>query len=217
MSFLRINKISKSYKKTKVLNNFSMELNSGEIVSIIGPSGAGKTTLLRCINGLEKIDSGEIIINNNSLAKKTVKKEMLNVGLVFQDYQLFPQYSALNNIVLPLKKVLNIKDKEAKEIAMELLKKMDLQERSTSYPYQLSGGEKQRLAIARTLAINPKIICFDEPTSALDVKLIKKLSEIIKKLAKENKAILIVTHDLNFANNISDRVIEFEKASNKST
>jgi len=209
MNILYINKICKSFNKTKIINNFSMELNCGEIVSIIGPSGAGKTTLLRCICGLEKIDSGELIINSKSITSKNIKQGILEVGLVFQDFQLFPQYSVLNNIVLPLVKITKIKKEEAKKISMELLNKMNLSQKSNMYPYQLSGGEKQRLAIARTLATNPKIICFDEPTSALDSKLIEKLSEIIIKLSRENKAILIVTHDLNFAKKISNRTIKF--------
>ena len=211
MSVLVLDKIYKNYGRKEVISNFSFELDSGEIVSIIGPSGAGKTTLLRCINGIEKIDSGKIIINNRSIGKKETKQDILDVGLVFQDFQLFPQYSVINNIILPLTKVIKIKKEEANIIAMELLDKMELQDKCNMYPFQLSGGEKQRLAIARTLATNPKIICFDEPTSALDPNLIEKLSQIIKNLAKENKAILIVTHDTSFAQKISNRIINFKK------
>lgn len=211
MKVLEIKQISKEFNKTKVLDKFSLEVNSGEIVSIIGPSGIGKSTLLRCINGLEKIDSGEIIVNNNSIQNKISKKINLDIGLVFQDYNLFPHYCVLKNVTLPLTKVLKIEQIEAEIIAKQILSQMDLLEKINAYPYQLSGGEKQRLAIARTLATNPKIICFDEPTSALDPKLVNQVFKIIKKLSKEGKAILIVTHDMNFANKISDRVIEMKK------
>ena len=211
MRVLVLDKVYKNYGRKNIISNFSMRLDYGEIVSIIGPSGEGKTTLLRCINGIEKIDSGEILIDNRSIGKKRNKQEILDVGLVFQDFQLFPQYSVINNIILPQTKVIKIKKEEAKIKAMKLLNKMELSDKCNMYPFQLSGGEKQRLAIARTLATNPKIICFDEPTSALDPFLVKKLSEIIINLAKENKAILIVTHDISFAKKISSRIIEFKK------
>lgn len=211
MKVLEIKNISKSFNKREVLNNFSLNVKEGEIVSIIGPSGAGKSTLLRCINGLEKIDSGEILINNKSLKRKKDKIQKLinlEVGLVFQDYNLFPQYSVLKNVTLPLTTVLKIKKEEAIKETEKLLKKMNLLEKRDSYPYELSGGEKQRVAIARAIATNPKIICFDEPTSALDPKLVMQVSAIIKDLANIGKAIIIVTHDINFAEQISDRIIE---------
>lgn len=208
MKVLEVKNISKSFNKIKILNDFSLDINAGEIVSIIGPSGIGKSTLLRCICGLEKIDDGEIIINVNMLNKKISKLTNLAVGMVFQEYNLFPQYSILDNITLPLINVLKINKKEATEIAKKILLQMNLLEKINSYPYQLSGGEKQRLAISRTLAINPKIICFDEPTSALDPKLIKQIFTIIKDLSKKGTAILIVTHDIKFANEISDKIIE---------
>lgn len=209
MKVLEINKISKSFNKQNILNKFSLTVNAGEIVSIIGPSGVGKSTLLRCINGLEKVDEGEILINNNPINSKMNKIVNLDVGLVFQDYNLFPQYSVLENITITLTKILKMSKNESIGIAKKILVEMDLVKKIDSYPYQLSGGEKQRLAIARTLVTDPKIICFDEPTSALDPKLIKQVFKIIKKIAKEGKAILIVTHDIKFANEISDRIIDF--------
>jgi len=212
MKVLEVRNISKSFNKIKILNNFSLEVKRGEIISIIGPSGIGKSTLLRCICGLEKIDNGEIKINENRLNFKKSKSANLAVGMVFQDYNLFPQYSILDNITLPLIKVLKISKKEAIEIAKKVLLQMNLTEKINSYPYQLSGGEKQRLAIARTLAVNPKIICFDEPTSALDPKLIKQVFKIIKELSKKGTAILIVTHDIKFANDISNKIIEIKKS-----
>jgi len=210
MNILEIKKISKSFKKIKVLDKFSLEVKVGEIISILGPSGVGKSTLLRCINGLEKIDEGEIIINGNKIKNKISKQSNLDIGLVFQDYNLFPQYSVIQNITLTLTKVLKIKKEDAIIKAKELLKQVNLESKINSYPYELSGGEKQRLAIARTLATDPKIICFDEPTSALDPKLVKQVFNIIKKLADKGKAILIVSHDIEFAKNISDRIIEIK-------
>ncbi len=210
MKVLEIKNISKSFNNRTILKDFSLDVSQGEIVSIIGDSGAGKSTLLRCINALEMIDSGEIIINNNAISKKNLKQARLDVGMVFQDYNLFPNYSVLKNVTLPLTRVLNINKQEAEIKARELLSQMNLLKRCDAYPYQLSGGEKQRLAIARTLATNPKVICFDEPTSALDPKLVKQIFKIIKELADSGKAILIVTHDIKFANEISNKIIELE-------
>lgn len=217
MKVLEVKNISKTFNKNKVLNNFSLNAEE-EIISIIGPSGVGKSTLLRCINGLEKIDSGEILINNKSLKRKKdkiSKQSNLEIGLVFQDYNLFPQYSVIKNITLPLTEVLKIDKKEALIKAKELLKKMDLLSKQNAYPFELSGGEKQRVAIARAIATNPKIICFDEPTSALDPKLVKQIFEIIKELAKTGKTIIIVTHDIQFAKQISNRIVEIKEEKNK--
>lgn len=211
MNILEVKEISKKFDKKIILDKFSLNMKSGEIISIIGPSGVGKSTLLRCINGLEKIDDGEIIINGEQIKNKIKKQVNLNIGLVFQDYNLFPQYSVLKNITLTLTEVLKNNKNEAGRKAKEILLKMKLYERKDAYPYQLSGGEKQRLAIARTLATNPKIICFDEPTSALDPKLVKQVFKIIKELANEGKAILIVTHDIKFAESISNRIVELIK------
>ena len=209
MKVLEIKEINKSFNKKKILENISLQVNEGEIVSIIGESGVGKSTFLRCINGLEKIDSGEVIINNNLVKNRISKHINLDIGLVFQEYNLFPQYSVLENVTLTLIKVMKIKKEEANRIAKDLLTNMNLAERVNAYPFELSGGEKQRVAIARTLATNPKIICFDEPTSALDPKLVEQIFKIIKELSNKGKAILIVTHDIKFADKISDRIIKF--------
>lgn len=211
MNILEVKEISKKFDKKIILDKFSLKVKSGETISIIGPSGVGKSTLLRCINGLEKIDDGEIIINGEQIKNKIKKQVNLDIGLVFQDYNLFPQYSVLKNITLTLTEVLKNNKNEAVRKAKEILLKMKLYDRKDAYPYQLSGGEKQRLAIARTLATNPKIICFDEPTSALDPKLVKQVFKIIKELANEGKAILIVTHDIKFAESISNRIVELIK------
>lgn len=210
MKVLEIKNIFKSFNNRTILKDFSLDVSQGEIVSIIGDSGVGKSTLLRCINTLEMIDSGEIKVNGNAISKKNLKQSRLDVGMVFQDYNLFPNYSVIENVTLPLIKVLKVKKLEAEIKAKELLKQMNLLKRCDAYPYQLSGGEKQRLAIARTLATNPKVICFDEPTSALDPKLVKQVFEIIKKLANSGKAILIVTHDIKFANEISNKIVELK-------
>ena len=206
MKVLEIKNLCKSYNKQKVLDNFSMELGNGEIISITGPSGVGKTTLLRCINKLEKIDSGEILINGID-----INKSKLKIGMVFQEYNLFPQYSVIENIILPLRITKNMNKELAFNTARKLLKQLDLEDKEKCYPFELSGGQKQRLAIARTLVLEPDVICFDEPTSALDPRLVKEVSLIIKRLSMEEKAILIVTHDMKFANDISDRIIEIKK------
>lgn len=206
MNVLEVKNISKSYKNKKVLDNFSLDVKKGEIISIIGPSGAGKSTLLRCINGLETLEKGKIIINNKVNKKNISKQANLEIGLIFQDYNLFPQYTVLQNITLPLTKILRKSKTEAVSQARTILTKLYLQDKENSYPYELSGGEKQRVAIARAIATNPKILCLDEPTSALDPKLVKQIYNIIKALASQGKAILIVTHDIEFAEKISDRI-----------
>lgn len=210
MNVLEVKNISKSYKNKKVLDNFSLDVKKGEIISIIGPSGAGKSTLLRCINGLETLEKGEIIIDNKVSKKQISKQANLEIGLIFQDYNLFPQYTVLQNITLPLTVILRKSKTEAVSQARTILTKLSLQDKESSYPYELSGGEKQRVAIARAIATNPKILCLDEPTSALDPKLVKQIYSIIKALASQGKAILIVTHDIEFAEKISDRICKIE-------
>lgn len=206
MNVLEVKNVSKSYNNKKVLDNFSLAVKKGEIISIIGPSGAGKSTLLRCINGLETLEKGKIIINNKVNKKNISKQANLKIGLIFQDYNLFPQYTVLQNITLPLTKSLRKSKAEAVSQAKTILAKLSLQDKENSYPYELSGGEKQRVAIARAIATNPKILCLDEPTSALDPKLVKQIYNIIKDLASQGKAILIVTHDIEFAEKISDKI-----------
>ncbi len=212
---IEVNHLEKSYGDVQVLKDISFNVCEGEVLSIIGPSGSGKSTLLRAINQLETIEGGEVIIcgdtlcndNNLVLTKEEKRKIQLHNGLVFQDFNLFPHMSILRNITEALIYVLNKDKKEAKEIALELLDKMGLKNRADAYPCQLSGGQKQRVSIARALALKPNVLWFDEPTSALDPELTGEILKVIKDLAKEKMTMVVVTHEMAFAKDISDRVI----------
>ena len=193
-----------------------MHINKGEVVSLIGPSGSGKSTILRCIVDLESITSGEILIEGNNLTDKNVdkkiKKEMLlKTGMVFQTFNLFPHMSVRNNIVRTLKLVKKMDTEKAENIAKEMLNLVGLSDKINNYPNELSGGQKQRVAIARALALHPDIMLFDEPTSALDPELVKEVLDIIRKLKSQKITMLIVSHEMNFVREISDRVIVIEK------
>jgi polar amino acid transport system ATP-binding protein len=212
---IEVNHLEKSYGDIQVLKDISFHVCEGEVLSIIGPSGSGKSTLLRAINQLETIEGGEVIIcgdtlcndNNLVLTKEEKRKIQLHNGLVFQDFNLFPHMSILRNITEALIYVLNKDKEEAKEIALELLDKMGLKNRADAYPCQLSGGQKQRVSIARALALKPNVLWFDEPTSALDPELTGEILKVIKDLAKEKMTMVVVTHEMAFAKDISDRVI----------
>ncbi len=250
MAYLTIENFNKSFGDTKVLKGIDIELNQGEVVSIIGSSGSGKTTLLRCINFLETLDEGkmtldgEVLFDSTSAVKDTdssLRDKRLNFGLVFQSFNLFPQYNVLQNITIaPLlllkdkikslkkelkkqaksdksltravikKKLLEFKEIEKEAInqeALSLIEKIDLVDKIKSYPCELSGGQCQRVAIARALALKPKILCFDEPTSALDPELTGEVLKVIRSLKEENRTMIIVTHEMGFAKNVSDKVI----------
>lgn len=218
MILLKATKIKKSFDGEEVLEGIDLSVSQGEVISIIGPSGSGKSTLLRCLTQLESADSGEIIICDekimwmeNGKAKfadtKTMHSAILNVGLVFQNFQLFPHWNVLKNIADALISVLGKSKEEAEKTARDLLKKMDLSQKENSYPCELSGGQQQRVAIARALALSPKILFFDEPTSALDPELTGEILKVIRKLAKQNMTMVIVTHEMGFAKDISDKVI----------
>ncbi|MGH4138895.1 amino acid ABC transporter ATP-binding protein [Clostridium sp.] len=217
MNLLKLTKISKSFDKNQVLNDVSMSLNKGEVISIIGPSGSGKSTLLRCITGLEQMDSGLIEFNDITIAeakKKIVDIEAVNahkkIGMVFQNFNLFPHKTVLENIIEAPIIVNNINKKDAIDIAKKLLLKVELLDKIDSYPCTLSGGQKQRIAIARALAMNPELILFDEPTSALDPKLTGEVLKVIRNLALEKITLIVVTHEMQFAREISDRIIFME-------
>ena len=215
MSLLTINHLQKSFDELEVLKDISLEVNEGEVLAIIGPSGSGKSTLLRCATMLEKADDGEIIYeghNNTLFAGKNERKEIRkNFGLVFQNFHLFPHRSVLQNVMDAPVKVQKIPKEQAKKEAMQLLEKMGLADKADNYPQQLSGGQCQRVSIARALALNPKILFFDEPTSALDPELIGEILKVIKDLAAEHMTMVIVTHEMNFAKNVADKVIFMDK------
>lgn len=213
---VEVKKLKKQYGDNIILKNINLHINKGEVVSLIGPSGSGKSTILRCIVDLESITSGEILIEGNNLTDKNVdkkiKKEMLlKTGMVFQTFNLFPHMSVRNNIVRTLKLVKKMDTEKAENIAKEMLNLVGLSDKINSYPNELSGGQKQRVAIARALALHPDIMLFDEPTSALDPELVKEVLDIIRKLKSQKITMLIVSHEMNFVREISDRVIVMEK------
>ncbi|MCR5213679.1 MAG: amino acid ABC transporter ATP-binding protein [Eubacterium sp.] len=226
MSFFEVSHIGKSFGKTEVLKDICFSLDKSEVLSIIGSSGSGKTTLLRCINFLEHADKGIIKLDENVIydaADHNYRKESVlmestkHLGLVFQNFNLFPQYTALENVMLApqlaSKKRSDYKSRKKeilKEIRQEgeaLLDQMGLSDRMNNYPHQLSGGQCQRVAIARALALSPEILCFDEPTSALDPELTGEVLKVIKELAEKKMTMIIVTHEMSFARDVSDKVI----------
>ena len=213
---IELKNLKKQYGDNVILKNINLHVDRGEVVSLIGPSGSGKSTILRCIVDLESITSGEVMIEGNNLADKNVdkkiKKEMLlKTGMVFQTFNLFPHLSVRNNIVRTLKLVKKKTTIEAENIANKMLDLVGLSDKIDSFPNELSGGQKQRVAIARALALQPDIMLFDEPTSALDPELVKEVLDIIRKLKQQKITMLIVSHEMNFVREISDRIIVMEK------
>ena len=213
---VEVKNLKKQYDDNIILKDINLYINKGEVISLIGPSGSGKSTILRCITDLESITSGDILIEGNNLTDKNVdkkiKKEMLlKTGMVFQTFNLFPHLSVRNNIVKTLKLVKKIDAAKAETIAQKMLDLVGLSDKMNSFPNELSGGQKQRVAIARALALKPDIMLFDEPTSALDPELVKEVLAIIRKLKKQKITMLIVSHEMNFVREISDRVIVMEK------
>lgn len=198
---LEVKNLSKEFNGHQILRDISFTLKDGEIMTIVGPSGAGKTTLLRIIAGLETKDSGEILIDGKPY-------DSGKVGVVFQDYNLFPNLNVLQNITLAPTLVLKKSKTEAEQDARLLLKHLQMSGREQQYPYELSGGQKQRVAIARALAMKPRILCYDEPTSALDPNLRKEVEKMILSLKKSGLTQLIITHDLNFAENVADQMLK---------
>ena len=212
---LIVNGLNKNFSKNIVLKNISFTLKRNRILVILGPSGSGKTTLCRILCQLESADSGEIFISGLKLNESKVqdKKILSKVGLVFQSFNLFPHLTVLENITIAYRFLHKKKSiEEAKSLAMKLLKKVNLEEKSSKYPCTLSGGESQRIAITRSLALSPEILFFDEPTSALDPEMIKNLSQLLLQIRKdENNTLVVVTHDINFAKMIADDVFFLEK------
>lgn len=208
-NIISMTNIDKYYDDFHVLKNINFSVKQGEIVVVCGPSGSGKSTLIRCINGLEEIDSGEIIVDNIDIhgSKKNLKEIRSEVGMVFQHFNLFPHLTILENITIAPTLVKNMSSAEASKIAMGLLEKVKLEHKANSYPADLSGGQKQRVAIARSLAMKPKVILFDEPTSALDPETIGDVLSVMKDLAKENFTLVCVTHEMGFAKEVGDRIV----------
>lgn len=216
MSVLEVKNIKKSFGKTEVLKGISFSLEKGEVLSIIGSSGSGKTTLLRCLNFLEFANEGTISVNDKTIFDGNSHKELneteirdnrLHFGLVFQSFNLFPQYNVLQNITLAPTLLKRGTTEEIEAKAKALIKRVGLSEKINNYPCELSGGQQQRVAIARALALEPEILCFDEPTSALDPELTGEVLRVIKDLKNEDSTMIVVTHEMEFARNISDKVI----------
>lgn len=216
MAVLEVSNITKRFGKTEVLKGIDFSLEKGQVLSIIGSSGSGKTTLLRCLNSLEFADTGVISVNGETIFDGAVKtgrsdeelrKKRLHFGLVFQSFNLFPQYTVLENVMLAPNLLKKDTHENNRQKALELIEKVGLLEKADSYPCQLSGGQQQRVAIARALALDPEILCFDEPTSALDPELTGEVLKVIRQLASDNMTMIVVTHEMSFAKDVSDTVI----------
>lgn len=211
---LKAKNISKSFGKTEVLKDISFDLSEGEVLSIIGTSGSGKTTLLRCLNSLEVADKGVITVGDEivfkdgqKISEKALKENYNHFGLVFQSFNLFPQYTVLENVCLAPQLLKKGSKEEIKEQALDIIKRVGLLDKIDNYPCQLSGGQQQRVAIARALILKPEILCFDEPTSALDPELTGEVLKVIRSLKDSQMTMIVVTHEMQFARDVSDRVI----------
>ena len=226
MSFVQVNNLCKSFGKTEVLKGITFSQDEGTVLSIIGSSGSGKTTLLRCITGLETADKGEISIGQHitfsdtrkaKLSNEEKRENQLMTGLVFQSFNLFPQYTVLDNVMLAKKISINKSKmpkseksnalKELKNEAVKVIESVGLADKLNNYPCELSGGQQQRVAIARALMLSPKVLCFDEPTSALDPQITVEVLKVISNLAKQGRTMILVTHEMGFAKEVSDKVI----------
>lgn len=210
---LQVKGLIKRYGDKVVLNGIDFEVEKGKVIAILGPSGCGKSTLLRCLNGLEEVQGGDILLENESLINESTKWQEVRqrIGMVFQSYDLFPNLSVMENILLSPLKVQKRKRQEAERQAIELLERVGLVERANDYPRQLSGGQKQRIAIVRALCINPEIMLFDEVTASLDPEMVREVLEVIAQLAEQGMTMLIVTHEMNFAKLVADEVIFMDK------
>lgn len=206
---INIKNLYKSFGKNEVLKGIDFTINQGEVVAIIGPSGSGKSTLLRCMNLLETPTSGEVIFKDNNLTSKDTELEKLRqqMGMVFQNFNLFPHKKVIDNVILAPSLLKKGNHNDLKKEAQLLLEKVGLEDKADAYPAQLSGGQKQRVAIARALAMNPEVLLFDEPTSALDPEVVGDVLKVMKDLAKEGMTMVVVTHEMHFARDVSDKVV----------
>lgn len=209
MSIIQVKNLQKSFGKVEVLKDINAEIKEKEVVCLIGPSGSGKSTFLRCLNRLEEITNGHVVVNGHDITdpKINLNKVRQEVGMVFQHFNLFPHKTVLENITIGPIKALGMEKASAEKLALELLEKVGLKQKASSYPGELSGGQKQRVAIARALAMKPKIMLFDEPTSALDPEMVGDVLDVMKQLAKEGMTMIVVTHEMGFAREVGDRVI----------
>ena len=216
MALLEVRGLCKSFGHTEVLRGIDLDLDCGEVMAILGSSGSGKTTLLRCLNFLEVADRGTISVGGEMLFDgslpternlKEVRKKRLHFGLVFQSFNLFPQYNCLDNVTLALKLQKKQSPDEINDIGMKLLDRVGLADKVGSYPWQLSGGQQQRVAIARALALSPDVLCFDEPTSALDPELTGEVLKVIRGLKGKDNTMVVVTHEMEFARNVADKIV----------
>ncbi|WP_397538369.1 amino acid ABC transporter ATP-binding protein [Rummeliibacillus pycnus] len=212
---IEIQQLYKNYGSHEVLKNLTLSIPAHQVVAVIGPSGSGKSTFLRCINGLETITAGKITVNGHEIdakaPKKVLQKAIYSIrqetGMVFQQFNLYPHKTVVENVMEALLVVKKMRKDQAHQIASNLLKRVGLSEKEDSYPSQLSGGQQQRVAIARALAMEPQLMLFDEPTSALDPELVGEVLKVMKSLAEEGMTMMIVTHEMNFAKNVADRVL----------
>lgn len=205
----QVNNLCKAFGTLKVLNNITMDIHRGEVLVIIGPSGSGKSTFLRCLNRLEEPTSGKILFEGIDITdpRSDINKLRQKIGMVFQQFNLFPHMTVMRNITLAPAKLLKMGEAEAKNKAMELLRRVGLEEKADAYPNQLSGGQKQRIAIVRSLCMNPDVLLFDEPTSALDPEMVGEVLDVMKGLAGDGMTMLCVTHEMGFAKEVGDRVV----------
>lgn len=206
---LKTEQLKKSFGDLEVLKGLDLEVKEGEVVVIIGPSGSGKSTFLRCMNLLEEVSGGKVIVDDHDLTDpaQNINKVRENIGMVFQQFNLFPHLSVTDNIILAPQQLLNISKSEGEKLAMELLESVGMEDKADAYPSSLSGGQKQRVAIARALAMDPDIMLFDEPTSALDPEMVGEVLGAMKKLAQEGMTMIVVTHEMGFAREMADRII----------
>ena len=206
---ISVKKLQKSFGDLEVLKDINIEIREGEVVCMIGPSGSGKSTFLRCLNRLEKITAGDVVVDGHPISdpNTNINKVRENIGMVFQHFNLFPHLTVRENITLAPTELKLLNKADADKKAMELLNRVGLADKADAYPGQLSGGQKQRVAIARSLAMNPDVMLFDEPTSALDPEMVGEVLEVMKQLAADGMTMVVVTHEMGFAREVADRVI----------